>query len=224
MKSPVLVLISSKSEWRFARSYYSPDDLSDTPYGEWFTRSIAGREVIFCHGGVGKVSAAASSEHAIQRWQPGAVVNLGTCGGIEGQIEIGEIVLAQATVIYDIYELMGDPAAALSRYAVTLDLGWLPKPLPLEVRPATLVSADRDLSTADLPLLRQRFNAIAADWESGAIAWVCQRNNLPCLILRGVTDLVNEAGGQADANLELYRANTPIVMRKLLDSLPAWLP
>lgn len=224
MSAPVLVLISSKSEWRFAKSFYSPTDLLTTPYGEWFLFAHAGREMIFCQGGVGKVSAAASAEHAIQRWQPAVVLNLGTCGGIEGLIEIGEVVLAQSTVIYDIYEQMGDPAAALSRYAVTLDLSWLPNPYPLPVRPATLVSADRDLSPADLPLLRQRFNAIAADWESGAIAWVCQRHQLPCLILRGVTDLVNEAGGQADGNLALYRANTPIVMRKLLESLPAWLP
>jgi adenosylhomocysteine nucleosidase len=223
VSAPVLVLISSKSEWRFARSYYAPADLPATPYGEWFTQSIAGRQMIFCQGGVGKVSAAASAEHAIQRWQPDVVINLGTCGGIQGQIEIGEIVLAQATVIYDIFEQMGDPAAALSRYAVTLDLAWLPNPRPLAVRTATLVSADRDLSPADLPLLRQRFNAIAADWESGAIAWVCQRRHLPCLILRGVTDLVNEQGGQADGNLALYRANTPIVMGTLLDSLPNWI-
>ena len=219
-----MVLISSKSEWRFVKSFYSPAHLPSTPFGEWFSQPIARREVIFCQGGVGKVSAAASAEHAIQRWQPGVVLNLGTCGGIQGQIEIGEIVLAQATVIYDIYEQMGDPAAALNRYAVTFDLSWLPQPLPFPVRPATLVSADRDLSPGDLPLLRQRFNAIAADWESGAIAWVCQRHHLPCLILRGVTDLVSEQGGQADGNLELYRSNTPIVMRQLLESLPAWLP
>lgn len=204
-------------------SYYSPLQPLATPYGAWFSQTIAGRAVFFCQGGVGKVSAAASAEHAIQRWQPDVVLNLGTCGGIQGYIEIGEIVLAQATVIYDIYEQMGDPAAALNRYAVTLDLSWLPQPLPLPVHITTLVSADRDLSPADLPMLRQRFNAIAADWESGAIAWVCQRHHLPCLILRGVTDLVSEQGGQADGNLALYHANTPVVMQKLLDSLPAWL-
>ena len=38
---------------------------------------------------------------------------------------------------------------------------------------------------------------MALDWESGAIAWVAARNQTRCLILRGVTDLVGEAGDEA---------------------------
>lgn len=223
MSAPVLVLISSKSEWRAVKAYYPQALFAPTPYGEWFEIHQDDRHFIFCQGGVGKVSAAASTDFAVQRWQPRAVVNLGTCGGIAGQIETGEIVLASQTIIYDIIEQMSDPVAALARYTTQLDLTWLPHPYPMLVRLATLVSADRDLLAADIPYLRQQFNAVAADWESGAIAWVTSRYHLPCLILRGVTDLVDSAGGEAYGNPDLYHANTQAIMPRLLQSLPHWL-
>jgi adenosylhomocysteine nucleosidase len=49
--------------------------------------------VIFLHGGWGKVSAAASTQFAIYTWHPRIVINLGTCGGFEGEIARGEIIL-----------------------------------------------------------------------------------------------------------------------------------
>ena len=44
-----------------------------------------------------------------------------------------------------------------------------------------------------------------------------------CLILRGVTDLVGEDGGEAYGNIELFRERTKTVMRELFRQLPGWL-
>lgn len=51
-----------------------------------------------------------------------------------------------------------------------------------------------NLLVEDIPMLVSRFGASAADWESGAIAWVADKNRVRCLILRGVTDLVGSRG------------------------------
>jgi adenosylhomocysteine nucleosidase len=69
----------------------------------------------------------------------------------------------------------------------------------------------------------QKYGAIAADWESGAIAWVAKQNNVRCLILRGVTDLVNAGGGEAYGNISLFHENTKSIMKTLIDQLPIWL-
>lgn len=222
MTSPVLVLICSGSEWREVKKFHVPTSLFVSPFGEYFLNQINDRAFIFIQSGVGKVSAAAASEHAVLRFAPQAVVNLGTCGGIGGLVQVGDILLAQRTVIYDIHELMGDAAAAVARYTSDLDLSWLPQPPPLPVITATLVSADSDLRVESIPGLRQQYGALGADWESGALAWVAQRHNLPCLILRGVTDLVSAEGGEAYGNIEHYHRGTSLVMPRLLSSLPAW--
>jgi adenosylhomocysteine nucleosidase len=86
-----------------------------------------------------------------------------------------------------------------------------------------MVSGDRDLLAADIPMLKARYLAVTGDWESGSIAFVAARNQVRCLILRGVTDLVGSSGGEAYGNFELFKAATGLIMRRLVEALPGWL-
>ena len=122
-----------------------------------------------------------------------------------------------------ILQQMTDGAEAIDFYATALDLTWLPDPYSINVRQVQLLSADRDIMVDDIPGLVEKYDAIAADWESGAIAWVAARNGIRCLILRGVSDIVGVHGGEAYGNSPVFEAGTRVVMRALLDSLPSWL-
>jgi adenosylhomocysteine nucleosidase len=200
--------------------------LGHSPFGEYFSAFPPGggdESVLFFHGGWGKIAAAASTQYVIDRWSPALLINLGTCGGFEGRVERGTVILADRTLVYDIVEQMGDPDEHIAHYTTELDLGWFDGGEPQPVRRALLVSADRDLLAEDVPTLQARYDAIAGDWESGAIAWVAARNGVRCIILRGVTDLVGSGGGEAYGNLALYRKQTGEVIGSLLDSLPAWI-
>lgn len=182
----VVVLISANAEWTVIRDYYPNATVQSSKLGEWFQLNLLVEEnlepVIFFHGGWGKIAAAASTQYVIDHWQPDLLVNLGTCGGFEGAIETGEILLADRTVVYDIVEQMGDSAAAIEHYATTLDLAWLREPFPISgakpVRRSLLVSADKDLIAKEISYLQNEYNAIAGDWESGAIAYVASQNQV----------------------------------------------
>lgn len=222
-----VVIVSANMEWRVVKAIYPDARFEQTPWGEAFERSIdvGGRpaRVVFFHGGWGKVAAAGSAQYAIDRWRPAYVVNLGTCGGFAGAIEKHAVVLADRTLIYDIKEAMGDSAEAIADYTVSLDLSWLAGPLPGDVRKTLLVSADRDLVPSELGELAARYGAVAGDWESGAIAYTCARNRQRVLILRGVSDVVSPAGGEAYGNMAAFVEGADVVMRRLLAELPAWL-
>ncbi len=171
---------------------------------------------------MGEDSAAASTQYAIDHFQPELIVNLGTCGGFEGLIERGTIILVEKTIVYDIIEQMSDPDEAIEHYSTEMDMSFLPRILPAPVLRGLLVSADRDIVSTDIPALIKKYNAVAADWESGAIAWVAKKNAVKCLILRGVTDLVNPETGEAYGNYDLFSQRTKEVMRKLFEQLPKW--
>ena len=199
-----------------------------TPFGEWFVVDVDVNghvePVLFFHGGWGKIAAAASTQYAIDRWTPDLLINLGTCGGFEGEIDKGTVILAERTVVYDIVEQMGDYQAALAHYATDIDLSWLKEDHPRGVRRTLLVSGDRDLLVKDIPRLKAEFGAVAGDWESGAIAWVAARNDTRCLILRGVTDLVGHSGGEAyEGNMHVFVARATEVMGRLVHDLPTWI-
>ncbi len=223
-----VVVISANGEWRVVRSFYQDAQIDQTPYGEFFTAVLSDRPVVFLHGGWGKIAAAASAQYAITRWNPQVLINLGTCGGFAGLaqdgLKRGDLLLVERTLVYDIIEQMGDAQAAINHYAVDLDLSWLREPYPQPVRRSLLVSADRDICLPDIPMLVEQYNAAAADWESGAIAWVAARSGVKCLILRGVSDLVGEeTGGEAYGDIAFFHEGARIVMQPLLHALPAWL-
>jgi len=147
------VLISDNAEWRAVRSYYPKAEMHNSPYGEWFSIGISAKEVIFFQGGWGKIAAAGSPQYAIDTFAPELIMNLGTCGGFVGGAKLGEVILVEETLVYDIIEQMTDAQRAIEHYVTRLDLAWLKsrEPLPLPVRRGRLVSADRDILPSDIP-------------------------------------------------------------------------
>jgi adenosylhomocysteine nucleosidase len=218
-----VVIVSANMEWKVVKSAYPEARMATTPWGETFDVAIGGERVVLFHGGWGKVAAAGSAQYAIDRWRPRYVVNLGTAGGFDGKIARHAVVLADRTVIYDIVEAMGDSTEAIASYTAAIDLSWLRAPYPSTVTKTLLVSGDRDLVPAQLDELATKYNAVAGDWESGAIAYTCQRNQQRVLILRGISDLVHAAGGEAYGNMPAFEEGARIVMERLLRELPAWL-
>ncbi len=222
-KTEVCILVSAGAEWRALLACFPEAQTEPSPFGDCFQTTLAGQNLSFLHGGWGKVAAAASTQYAIDRWQPERLINLGTCGGFASQIERDTVVLAEKTVIYDIMEQMTDPEQAIRHYSVTMDLSWVPDPAPQPVVRGTLVSADRDIRPDDIPTLISQYGASAGDWESGAIAWVAARAHLPCLILRGVSDLVDAQSGEAYGNYSFFEAQCQNIIARFAAALPGWL-
>jgi len=218
-----IVIVSANGEWGAVKSFYPEADIQQSPLGEYFDASFDNRRVMLFHGGWGKISAAATAQYVIDQFKPDLLINLGTCGGFEGRIERGTIILVEKTIVYDIFEQMTDGSEEIAFYTTELDLSWLPRILPFPVLRGLLISGDRDIVVEDIPGLIKKYEAVAADWESGAIAWVAKRNRVRSLILRGVTDLVSVSGGEAYGDYDLFIQRTREIMRKLFEQLPKWL-
>lgn len=217
----IVVLISAIAEWNAVKPLFSDAKIRRFPFGECFDIMIQDEHISFFHSGWGKIASAGSMQYVLDQYSPDLVVNLGTCGGFEGAVNPGDIILVDRTYVYDIVELMGD-LDIVSYYASSLDLSWLAEPYPFPARRGLIASADSDLPPGKIPFL-QSHGAIAADWESAALAWVAERNNARLLILRGVSDIVSEAGGEAYNNIEMFNERAKGIMEQLIEQLPEWL-
>ena len=178
------VLVSADAEWQVVKALFETEAIKTSPYGEYFFAEVGRDAVLFFHGGWGKVAAAGSTQYVIDHFHPARLINIGTCGGVEGRIQCFDIVVVEKVVIYDIGEAIGDASQAIAAYSTSLSL---PARFPVPAVKVTMYSADRYLTGAGLRELDAQHQLVAADWESGAIAWVAQRNGTPVLILRGVT-------------------------------------
>ena len=177
-----------------------------------------------CTGAGGKSLPRLRPNMRFDHWAPDLLVNLGTCGGFEGEIERGAILLVTRTIVYDILEQMGDFDEHIAHYTTDLDLSWLEAPTRSRSCAACCVSGDKDLVAGEIQQLKERYQAVAGDWESGAIAFVAARNGVRCLILRGVTDLVGIGGGEAyDGTMQLFTQRTGEMMKRLVEGVGGWI-
>ncbi len=219
----IVVIVSANGEWQAVKTLLPKALPERTVFGECFDAQLDRWPVTFFQGGWGKVSAAATAQYVIDQFHPDLLINLGTCGGFEGRIEQGIVILVERTIIYDIIEQMTDPEEAIQHYASEIDLSWLPRVPPSPVLRGQLVSADRDIVREDIPMLISKYDAVAADWESGAIAWVARKNNQRLLILRAVSDIVGQDGDDVYGEYEVFTDRAREIMRRLIEVLPKWL-
>jgi len=217
----IVVLISAIAEWNAVKPLFPEAKIQHFPFGECFDIVIQDEHITFFHSGWGKIASAGSMQYVLDRYSPDLIVNLGTCGGFEGAVKQGDIILVEKTYVYDIVELMGN-LDIVSYYASSLDLSWLAEPYPFPVRRGMIASADSDLPPGKIPFLKS-LGAIAADWESAALAWVAGRNNARLLILRGVSDMVSDEGGEVYNNIEVFNERAKGIMEQLIEQLPEWL-
>ena len=217
MNQKITILISANPEWDAIKNIFPNAKFQKTPFGDSFNATLDNKPVSFFYGGWGKISAAASAQYVIDHFEPELLVNLGTCGGFEGRVDVGTITLVERAISYDIYEQMGDAGTAVKFYTTDIDLSWLPSVEHLPLRRGVFVSGDRDIHPEDIPMLIEKYDAFAGDWETAAIAWVAQKNETKLLVLRAVSDLVSVDGGEAYGNKELFYERTKKIMPSLVD-------
>ena len=217
----VIVVVAAVAEWAGVKPLFPNANIENFPYGEFFHAGVGDRPVTFFHAGWGKTASAGALQYLVDLYSPDLIVNLGTCGGFEGSVHQGDVILVERTFMYDIVELMADLNIS-EYYASSLDLSWLAEPHPYPARRGTIASADGDLLPHKIPFLKSQ-GAIAADWESAAMAWVARKNNARLLILRAVSDMVNEQDGEAYDNIEIFNERAKEIMKRLVAQLPGWL-
>ena len=149
--------------------------------------------------GIGKVNAAMATQKAID---DGAteIVNAGVCGGFDPAMEIGDVFEVERAVQYDfdLSDLNHTPVGQLdertSPYFVLSG--------PRAVR-AVLGTGDHFRNDdADLPLL-ESLGVTLRDMEGAAVAQVCEKNGVPCRLVKSVTNVQGKGSmtGQYADNL-----------------------
>jgi len=218
-QADVVVIISANAEWKAFKEIVQSEnpEYHTSPYGQYFRKRYGKNTVVFFHGGWGKIDAAGSAQYVIDTFNPGLIVNIGTAGGFHGAVNKGDIILVDKTITYDIHERMGDSEEAIAYYSTDLECPDIK--MDGTIRKSAMVSADQDLDPLRIPELRKRYNAIAGDWESSAIAHVAKKNNTRCYILRGITDIVDKTGSEAYGNIKSFEEESRVLTKKLISLL-----
>lgn len=211
------ISIATKWEYEAALAYFSIKDTErfGYSYGEYFMRSINGEELVFYSTGVRKVNGVGGNQFMISKFNLTKVIVAGTCAGIDDQFSNLDIFVPDKAVQYDCTVKEIEPFIKQS-FIVDIDLSKYGN----DFYTGTIGTADKAVVMWKDYLELQANQIMIADTEAGAIAYICKKNGVECIIIKGISDFPTEesSSDQFESNTEqinIYIENTPKVMNKI---------
>ena len=170
------------------------------------TGTLSGKEITLVRSGIGKVNAAVAAEVLAAVYNVEAIINTGVAGGLDADIDIGDIVLSTDALEHDMdvrglgYEKGVIPEQESSIYEADAELRRVAKEACEVVNPdikvfeGRVVSGDLFISErAVKDKLVDRFGGMCTEMEGAAIAHVAWLNKIPFLIIRSISDKADDS-------------------------------
>ena len=171
---------------------------------KFYIGKIHDKDCVLVKCGVGKVNSARTTQILIDNFDVQYVINVGSAGGIDPDLKIGDIVIGDRLVQYDFdirgvgdYELgeICDLGKYIESDKKLLDIikNIKNELKDINIKFGTIASADRFFSDVEeAPRIRKEFeNAKCVEMEGAAIAQVCFLDNIPFIVIRGISDVAN---------------------------------
>lgn len=218
MTSPILVFSALPQESSLLASWLVGGHRTERVGLSFVSGQLDGIDVALADSGIGKVAMAARAALAIDALAPRAVLFSGVAGGLDPDLEVGDVVVGERLLQYDagVLEPGGLAVYQASHLPFYNPIDWL----GYEPEPALLARVSAELDGADLaPVsgrqprivrgtiltgdafvnspaerrrLRETFDGAAVEMEGGALAQVCELLQVPCLVIRALSDLAGE--------------------------------
>jgi len=193
------------------------------------------------HGGIGKVGAAYTAQTLIMHYDVDAVIFTGVAGGINPELHIGDIVIAENVVYHDFGQILPDqfiPFDTVGFFADSflvavalqaknnVELEVIPEEIRGEENLPRIVvgriaTGDQFISSeAKRVWIEQVFRADCVEMEGAAVAQICAVNNIPFVIIRSLSDLANEDAELDFQSFVLFAAkNSSFLVKEMLKIL-----
>lgn len=186
---------------------------------------INSKDIVLVKCGVGKVNAARTTQILTDEFNLKSIINVGSAGGLNNNLEIGDIVIGKELVQHD-FDItpFGHEKGYITEtgrfFKCDKDLIDTFKNVKIEgIKIITGVIASGDIFCIDTQMkekIKEKFNADCCEMEGAAIAQVCYLNKIPCLVIRAISDVPNGKNNiDCDNFIELASKNCAQIIQKM---------
>lgn len=173
---------------------------------------ISNKECVLARAGEGKVNAARTTQILIDKFNVDAVINVGSAGALNPELDYEDIVISTACVQHDF------DITAFGR-----EKGYIPNienkyiyadknlieiaqkainETDVTVKKGIIATGDEFVANKDKrKILYKQFGAECVEMEGGAVAQVCYLDNIPFIVIRSISD---KANGNEKIDFENY--------------------
>ncbi|MTI15175.1 5'-methylthioadenosine/S-adenosylhomocysteine nucleosidase [Sansalvadorimonas verongulae] len=185
----------------------------------FYQGELDGTPVVLQKCGIGKVNAAIGTTILIDRFQPSAILNTGSAGGMDHSYNVGDVVISTEVRHHDVnvtafgYEFGQVPQLPpafmpcddLVKKAVKALEGLKEKEEGKDYRigQGLILTGDSFMQSASqVNVVRERFpGSTAIEMEAAAIAQVCHQMGVPFLVIRSLSDI---AGKESNVSFDQF--------------------
>ena len=188
---------------------------------------LGDREIYVCECGIGQISATIATQMLVSFCQVGLVINFGVAGSLNASFDIGDIVLAEGVVHTDRDLSPIDPVkpAQYGEYdsvviPTTQSLVEVVKSIQ-DVPVGIVASSEKfvaDSTTKDK--LVTDYGADLCDMESAGVLLTANRNSIPVIIIKAVSDKADDSAVMDYNNMAKIASKAYVnLITKLLEVL-----
>lgn len=172
-----------------------------------------GKDVVLLRSGIGKVNAAMSTTILLEKYKPDFIINTGSAGGFNPELNVGDVVISSEVRHHDVdvtafgYEYGQVPQlpAAFEADAKLVSLAEAAAKEIADIQTVKGLIATGDSFMNDpvrVENIREKFsNLQAVEMEAAAIAQVAHQFNTPFVIIRSLSDI---AGKESDISFDQF--------------------
>lgn len=191
---------------------------------------INNTQVALLQSGIGKVAAAVGTALLLELTKPDVIINTGSAGGLDANLNVGDIVIstevrhhdADVTAFgYEKGQLPANPAAFLPNEQLVSVALKETQTAGFNAVSGLICSGDVFVNGAEkIAQIRQDFpNVAAVEMEAAAIAQVCHAFNVPFVVVRAISDVADkESHLSFDEFLPLAAKNSSEIVVAMLNN------
>ena len=168
---------------------------------EFAEGKINNKDIVLVESGIGKVNAARTTQILIDKYNVDYVINIGVAGAISENLQIGDVVIGKYLVQHDFdITAFGHDLGYITgvgkeiysdEYLINLFKSVLDNS-NIKGMLGVIASGDIFCNSKELSLkIHDKFLADCVEMEGAAIAQVCFLSNVPFVVLRSISDVVN---------------------------------
>ena len=192
------IIFAMNEELTALKKYFTIDKITKIYDLTFYEVDFIETRLVLVESGVGKVNAGRTTQILIDNYKPSAIYNIGVAGGVDKFLKVGDVVISTSLVQHD-FDItafdhkkgyipnVGD-VIPVDRILVMNSIEALEKKrLPYKL--GCIASGDIFCTDAKMASkINEKFKALCVEMEGAAIGQVCFLCQVPCLVLRSISD------------------------------------
>lgn len=173
---------------------------------EYYLSHFLGHKIIVTCSKIAKVLSALTATIMIEHFDVELLLLFGTAGSITRHLHIGDIIVATQTVQHDIHiKAFGYKKGQIPGYNISIKTSdFLRKKLKrvarnhgINLKEGIIATGDQFISNKNLKkMISNQFKADVVEMEGGSVNLVCHEFNIPCVILRCISDAADKSAAK----------------------------